>query len=262
MSDQIRARIFVVGCPRSGTTLLQGLIGGHPRIRAFPESHFFARMTGRPDDEADRHVDDFLRSCGIEVGTEPAGTRPVDRLIAALDAAALKVGAEMWSEKTPRHLHHIEDIEAAVPSPRFVHILRDGADVVASLHRVTHEFPEHWGGKPRSIGRCIRRWQFDVDVSLGYLGHRLHHFVRYERLIDRTERVLESLCDFLGIDMDARMLTPQQDVVSAISGAHETWKARASEPVGGTSRSDQRDDIAEALAPTQTLLDDALPRSD
>ena len=38
---KIKDRIFIVGCPRSGTTLLQSLLAAHPQIHSFPETHFF-----------------------------------------------------------------------------------------------------------------------------------------------------------------------------------------------------------------------------
>ncbi|HEY9694672.1 MAG TPA: sulfotransferase [Oculatellaceae cyanobacterium] len=39
-----KTRLFLVGCPRSGTTLLQSLLVAHPEILSFPESHFFRSL--------------------------------------------------------------------------------------------------------------------------------------------------------------------------------------------------------------------------
>ncbi|MGL4503377.1 MAG: sulfotransferase family protein, partial [Planktothrix sp.] len=44
MDQIIKNRIFLVGCPRSGTTLLQSLLAAHPQIASFPESHFFQSL--------------------------------------------------------------------------------------------------------------------------------------------------------------------------------------------------------------------------
>ncbi|MCB1121339.1 MAG: sulfotransferase [Verrucomicrobiae bacterium] len=46
-SDVIEKRIFLVGCPRSGTTLFQRILASHPQIRSFPETHFFTYYCGR-----------------------------------------------------------------------------------------------------------------------------------------------------------------------------------------------------------------------
>ncbi len=43
MTSVIEGRIFVVGAPRSGTTLVQSLIASHSQVTSFTESHFFSR---------------------------------------------------------------------------------------------------------------------------------------------------------------------------------------------------------------------------
>lgn len=91
MRDPIQARLFLVGCPRTGTTLIQSLLAAHSQIASFPESHLL--LAG-------------------------GGTR---------------WGQTIWLEKTPLHLLYIKQFEQFIPGVKFIHLLRNGADVVASL---------------------------------------------------------------------------------------------------------------------------------
>lgn len=255
------ARVFVVGCPRSGTTLVQSLIGAHPRVRAFPESHFFARAAGAPRAEGLRHLREFLDAAGAPWPSAADRLSLVEIFVAALDEAARAAGADAWSEKTPRHLHHAPYIAAHVPKARFVHVLRRGVDVVASLHRVTREAPELWGGRPRSIGRCVRRWESDVQTSLAYRGDPLHHLVRYEALVARPEETATHICGFLGIEPDAAMLATRARVAAAVTLPGETWKGAVTGPLRAAASAEPLPGVPEATAATQALLDEALPHA-
>jgi hypothetical protein len=259
MTAGITRRIFVVGCPRSGTTVLQSLVGAHPRVRAFPESHFFARAAASPRDEAMRHLRRFLDAAGVELPAAAAELSAIEAFVAALDGAALGAGADMWTEKTPRHLHHVDLIAAHVPDVRFVHVLRRGVDAVRSLHRVTREAPERWGGRPRSVGHCVRRWERDVRISLGYARAPAHHLVRYETLVARPEKVAWGLCEFLGVERDRAMLEARAAVAAAVTLPGETWKERAAAPLEASPHTEELPGVVEATAVTQALLDDLLP---
>ena len=142
------APIFVVGFPRSGTTLLQGLIGAHPRIAAPPEMHYFVRIVRHPrywgelsDDGNVRRVIDAAVSsqkfanCGFDVDRIFERVRHTDRSYGAiLDAImhdfAAHEGKERWCEKTP--LQSATFIWAALPDAQVVHVVRDPRESLAS----------------------------------------------------------------------------------------------------------------------------------
>ena len=161
--SSVNSRIFVVGCPRSGTTLLQSLLAGHSDVFSFPESHFFNHLVpyatwrkylglARPGIE--KHLNKFCKKAGIKkdfsLGESVIPVRIkkcVREFINLLDKRAKNKGVKTWVEKTPIHLHYISTIEYYIPDAKFVHVVRDGRDVVASMHKVTHEHPEVWGGR-------------------------------------------------------------------------------------------------------------------
>ena len=129
-----------------------------------------------------------------------------------------------WIEKTPRHLHCIPFIEAADPGALFLHMLREGRDVVASMYEVTHSYPEHWNG-PRDIDTCVERWKADIGISRQYLGRRNHAFVRYGDLTESPEDTLKAVSEFLGVEFTAEMHQSFREEARTLVGSSEKWKA-------------------------------------
>ena len=238
-----RGRIFLVGCPRSGTTLLQSLLAAHPQIASFPESHFFRhlfiqkkgwRLTLGRLGFASLNVRSELKKFLHDMEQDKMGQyipklallkyQYVQAFIKALDILTEQQGKTFWLEKTPSHLHYIEYIEKAVSEAKFIHILREGADVVASLYEVTHKHPEIWG-KPRDIDQCIQRWIRDIQISYRY-GHKPNHIlVRYENLVENPDSVLRQLCEFIGAEFDVTMLQRYSSVTRQITLKNEAWKS-------------------------------------
>ena len=209
--DAAPGRTFLVGCPRSGTTLLQSLLFGHPDVISFPETFFFIHAL---NDQGKLHRLG-LASVGARRGLESLAQlgliHPCHRhrwaavrterscariFTAALDGAAARADNALWLEKTPSHLHRVAAIESYVPRAKFVHMVRRGTAVVASLYDVTHRHAEAWGG-PRDIDDCARRWRHDVRLSLVHAGKPNHAFVAYEDLVADPDAVLMRLCRFL-----------------------------------------------------------------
>jgi hypothetical protein len=231
-------RIFVVGCPRSGTTLLQSLLAAHESLVSFPETHFFNHYARDGFDEWLEVGHTELReqmSAYFERLGRPGWGRAfhhwyplrrwyADVLVEAFDEMAREQRAEAWLEKTPSHLERIELIDRVVDSPRYIHIVRNGADVVASLHAVTHEYPEEWSGA-RSIDRCIDRWLRSVELTDAYLDRPEHTAIRYEKLARQTEPQLERLSEFVGIDYEPEALDRYRGAADRVVDENEPWKA-------------------------------------
>ncbi|MCW9707363.1 sulfotransferase family protein [Fodinibius salsisoli] len=241
-------RAFIVGCPRSGTTLLQSMIASHPRVISFPETHFFSstlpintflRRLKLHGKRSRKIVDQFLRQNGYS-NLHPFEKVSPYKLFSCKEwcQLLLKVIDQMTVhdakglggdepiiglEKTPRHVHYISSIEQTDTSNKFIHILRNGSDVVASLHLATKQYPEHWGGE-RSIKKCISWWNKSIEQSLQYQHQSNHFFVVYEQLIASPERVLEALCCFLKLDYKQSMTQNFHQVAGSLTQKEEAWK--------------------------------------
>lgn len=255
----IRARVFVVGCPRSGTTLVQAALAAHPDVYSFPESHFFTKAWGRmwplrrSGLVSPRAAAAALGRLGQEVGQADAGSLVPTPLVPALwplfgrygraftslvDQACTSHGKSVWVEKTPAHLWCEREIRHCVPDAAFVHVLRDGRAVTASLYELCMTNPKAWVGQVLAGDRqahhrneatsgdvldaVVDRWNRDVEISLERLRHPRHTPLLYADLVADPARALATLCEqALRLPFDEAMLDHPQ-VAPAIVG----WRAR------------------------------------
>jgi len=238
--NQIAKRVFLVGCPRSGTTLLQSMLAAHPQIVSFPETHFMERVSPKfavmglasPRRRDRRRLVQFLTEVGYPELERliPRYAITLQRTISAfvdvLDALTLTQYGDVWVEKTPNHLHYIDFIERHIPDARFIHMVRNGEDVVASLYEVSTRHPEIWG-EPATLEACVTRWIGDVEVTRRHIHKPHHRLVRYEELLEDAQSVLAQLCEFLGIPFSRDMLTEHSSAVQQLVLESETWKDSA-----------------------------------
>ncbi len=177
--------IFVIGSPRSGTTLLRLMLDSHPRISCGEETHFLRDL------EAIVGRDwQLVRTYGLDREWW------LDRIRALYEdfqtAVLSRSGKARWAEKDPTYTLHLPFIEELFPDALYVHLLRDGHDVVAS-------FRDRWGY--RSAARAARtEWARYVSAAQA-LGARLPHERFLEDLLtavrgDRRGR--RAVCDHAG----------------------------------------------------------------
>lgn len=240
-------RTFVVGCPRSGTTLVQAMIARHPDVFSLRETYFFESLLGdaqlRWRDREARSPRRWYHRAGIAQSWGRRRLRELERIhaprrrgpmprrwtacarrySAMLDDAAGRQQRMHWVEKTPNHLLFLDEIADCIPDARFVHVLRNGMDVVASvadadMRQETRAFS---GG----TARWTRRWNHAMEVHMARLDNPHHYLLCIEDLIGNTEKEWKMLRDFLALDPDKPLLaSPGCEISDAQT---EPWKALA-----------------------------------
>lgn len=233
--------IFIVGCPRSGTTLLQSLLASHSAIASFPESKFFLRLIAEPRQNSRRYklglasadarptLQRFLEEVGAPDLSAKLPRLPFVRSYVAgfdriLSQLAQRQGKHIWLEKTPEHLHSLGDIHQYLPQSKIIHIVRNGTDTIASLYDLCQRHPQVWGQYFNGLDGCIDRWINDVAISRRYINQPNHTVVRYATLVDSTEAEIQRLCQFLGVSFEATMLTRYQHTSQGLVRPRENWK--------------------------------------
>jgi hypothetical protein len=209
--------IFIVGAPRSGTKLFRDMLSAHPRLSFPPESHFipsFYRAFGDPasDREAVRVARAILRYSWVwswRLSLEPeelAGHRTFAGLTSELfQHWARKEGKPRWGDKTPGYVSEIPLVLSLFPDAQFLHIYRDGRDVVRSLA------PMHWS--PGNAFCSAELWRDSVNAGREDgrgLPEDRYMEVRYEQLVSEPESVMRSVCDYLGEDFDPEVTRPKR----------------------------------------------------
>ncbi|MEM6812613.1 MAG: sulfotransferase [Pseudomonadota bacterium] len=244
--NQSPKRVFVVGCPRSGTTLLQSILMTNSSIVSFPESHFFVHLfkqrTGlqKKYNLASQYsrpgFKSFMRESGYQK-VRPALPRYTLTLgqqtqvfTNTLDTIAKKQQKSIWIEKTPDHVNFIDFIEAHVRDVLFIHIVRNGPDVVASLYDVTQKYPRDWEG-PWKVERCLNKWITCVQSTCKHLHKPNHLLIKYETLVNGLDLASQKLSNFIGADLHTNLLTDRQDAFKDIALKREPWKANSAKPI-------------------------------
>lgn len=231
MSD-LPQLVFVVGSPRSGTTLLASALGRHRRIAATPETHFFTHfLDSRPGRGASREqrvarlLQTHARDCEVpdeELLAEFSRLPNDDRhLFAALMGAfARRQGKPIVAEKTPNHLWRVPEIRRWFPEARFIGIVRDGRDVVTSLMRVdwTHG----------DLRRHCMDWRRDAALCRRLASEAPGHFltVRFEDLVSDPVGTTSRVMAFLGLEFEPRQLDPAAEVPTVPAWESE-WKQQS-----------------------------------
>jgi len=221
--------LFIVGCPRSGTTLLRRVVNAHPWI-AIPnrETHwipeFFEKRYGLTRDgmvtgELIPLLLDDPRFARLGFSQEQLRTliegEPVSYSVFVtklFDLYGQAAGKPLVGDKTPGYVRRINTLHVLWPAARFVHLIRDGRDVFLSLRdwsKVEKILGTLSTWRVDLVSTAALKWEFDVRVGQeagGRLGPELYYEIRYEALVARPEEECKALCAFLGVPYDGGML--------------------------------------------------------
>ncbi len=209
---------FIVGNPRSGTTLMRFMLSSHPRIYIPVETGFLVKLAplagrrlsraevkktveriGRMNVEWLDVVDDHDRF--YDSLAEPRLTDLLDQLYRI---RTRPYNAERWGDKGPAYVAHIPALNKIFPDAQFIHMVRDGRDsTVSALQR--------WKASMRYLDTyyVMKNWVRNVSAGLAaaeWLGEERYLEIRYERLVSEPEETLQRICGFLGEEFDPAML--------------------------------------------------------
>ncbi len=243
------APVFIVGCPRSGTTLLYDMLLSSGKFALYrAETDVFLRIApafGSLRSRSNRRKlldawlkSDYFRRSGLrqeELRTEVLANcgNPGDFLGIVMEGIAREQGVRRWADHTPLHLLYIAEIKRRIPNAQFVHVIRDGRDVAVSLSRLgwVDRFP--WDSKDR-LAISGLYWQWVVSKGREY-GRQLYTSdyleLRYEELVQHPQNALKTLSEFVGEDLDYQRIL--QSGVGTVARPNSSFSApRASQPIG------------------------------
>lgn len=234
--------VFVVGCPRSGTTLLGACLAAHPDVAGGEESLFLLDLW--------RVLADLGRGANRRGWAPLAGYVGGDELVAACGAMADALFCPLLARRrraryvdhTPWYAALVPFISLLYPSARFVHMLRDGRQVVRSLEE-SHASGFGWAGD--TVASRARLW-----ATLVGRARRAGRALPDDRYLElRYEDLCAAPRPTLGRALDFAELRWRDDVLLPLAVAH----ASPSRPAATATLS--RDDagrIAVAPRPAET----------
>jgi len=188
--------IFILGCQRSGTSLLRRILDSHSNIACPPESGFIVQLAGVY--EIERSI-----QCLETMGFSKADVLEQMRIFTAhfFEDYAKAKGKKWWADKTSHYVNHMDTIDLMFKGePLYIGIVRHGLDVAYSLGGFD------WGvlkpymadGTEKPIA-AIRFWK-DQNTKLLNFKNKVEdrfYLVKYEDLTSEPRPVLISLFEFL-----------------------------------------------------------------
>jgi hypothetical protein len=232
--------IFIVGCPRSGTTMLRVMLDRHPRIAMPPETRFLMRAYQQRHDFGDLDLaenrakvasfildrdDTWFDDLGLDaeaVRQEIIDGPPTigSALGIVLRAYAQRFDKPRWGDKRPGYHRWIEVLLRMFPDAQFIHVVRDPRDCVASLKRMS------WW-KRGSVQAMIAWTQAIDNVAAARRSwpDRIVE-VQYERIVATPERELRRLCAVLGEEYAPEMTVPRE-LAAPVVPERKHWHANA-----------------------------------
>jgi len=211
--------IFLIGVPRSGTTLLRVLFDSHSRIACGPETPWLARHACSIKNLYRVMADEphgYVKSFEIERERLRAqGAEWVDRLFKTYAEAHHKA---RWAEKTPDHSLEIDFLSELFPKALFIHIVRDGRDVACSTAILSDERKaiSEWHTRnllmddgmvvPNTVLNAALRWKLWTERIEAGLASKRELRLRYEDLIRQPVDELQRLMAFIGEKFEPGML--------------------------------------------------------
>jgi hypothetical protein len=232
------APVFVVGCPRSGTTVLYHMLlsaGGFAVYRS--ESNVFNLLVprfGGMRSRSDRQalMDAWLNSLLFRVsGLNSAEiTRLVleechdggDFLRIVMGEVARSQGVNRWADCTPEHILSMKEIKRQIPDAIFIHIIRDGRDVALSYAKQGWAYPLPWDqGKQLSVAGLYWKWIVGRGRAIGRSLGMDYREVRFEQLVSHPRETLSELGKFIDHELDYDRI--QQAGIGSVSTPNSSF---------------------------------------
>ncbi len=246
MAEEIRAPIFIIGCPRSGTTVFYEKFAQHPDLayvtratRKAPASLLLARLwmvfrRDRRPREARVVWDRFTRGDGDALGREDATPEVRSYLEKVIRMHLALFRRPRFLNKCPGNAVRVEWLDALFPDAIFVHMIRDGRAVVASLlQRRLKVGGDYWGVRPPGwreflalppLDACALQWKVVTEHALSAtekLPRERCIEVRYEDFTERPAEVLSTVAQKCGLAWDPAQLA---GIVGDVESRNYKWR--------------------------------------
>ena len=243
------APVFVLGCGRSGTkflyhTLLSaggfaiyhaesnafnllglrfGNLAHRSNRRALLDAYYTSKLfqrTGLQPQDIDERVMEDCHNAG-------------DFLRTVMEAIARKQGAHRWAESTPLHLLYLPLIKKVIPDALVIHIIRDGRDVAASMHRIGWIRPLAWDrARAFLVPAIFWRWIVSKGRRYGQALQGDYMEVHYEDLVQNPRGTLARIGKFIDHDLDYDRI--QQVALGSVHNPNSSFRGDGKETEAST----------------------------
>lgn len=219
VSSRSKAPVFVLGCGRSGTTLLYHMLLSSGNFAVYrTESNVINLLEPRFGDlsvprnkrrlldawyETRLYTLSELEKAPLEERVMAECRNGGDFLSIIMEQMARKQGVERWADTTPEHLLHLHRIKETIPNALIIHIIRDGRDSALSTDKQGYIRRLPWDKTPSvMVAGVYWEWMVNKGRKDGRDLGTDYTEVRFEELVGNPRETLARLGSFIDHDLD------------------------------------------------------------
>ncbi|MEO1329722.1 MAG: sulfotransferase [Pseudomonadota bacterium] len=215
--------LFIVGPPRSGTTLLERALAAHPEIDGLgerPEIDQCAALVRRAAARAGHGAarDDTLGYASLAHLTESDSRVLAERYLASVRATGGSTEACVWIDKMPGNFRHLGLIRLLFPRATVLLMERDLRDVALSCHQASFAAGHGFARRVERLAHYLPQHREERRFWRAVLGDWLRP-VRYEALAEDPQTILRPIVEGLGLDWDPVCLSPERSGGHAVTAS-------------------------------------------
>jgi tetratricopeptide (TPR) repeat protein len=195
LRDPAPGPIFIVGMPRSGSTLVEQILASHSQIQATAELPFIAML-----------ADQFLDGNGPTypdrlMGLTSANTQAIRSRYLDLAKSHRETGQAFFIDKMPENWRHVIFISSILPNARIIDIRRDPISCCFSNYKQYFSMGRDFSYDLRSLGEYYVDYTSMMDHVDHILPGRVHRML-YQDLVEQPQREIEKLLRHIGVGFE------------------------------------------------------------
>jgi tetratricopeptide (TPR) repeat protein len=205
--------IFVVGLPRTGTTLIERIIASHSKVQSVGESQFMQMVIRRESGvSSEQKMTPEMIEAAAKLDIRLIGDGYMDML-------SYKLGDEpMFVDKLPFNIFYLGFITKAFPNARIIHVQRNPMDSCFAMYKTVFTWAYKFSYTLEGLGRFYPAYVRLLDHWRETLGDRIVE-VEYEKLVDDQQAQTRSLLDKVGLDFEEACLNFEQNTTATFTAS-------------------------------------------
>jgi tetratricopeptide (TPR) repeat protein len=198
--DRSQVPVFIIGMPRSGTSLVEQILASHPKVFGAGERYEFGDLAQR-----------IMKQDGTEFPEAIASLSERDLLTLGTSYVramhSLAPEAERITDKMPSNFFYAGLIRLALPNARIIHTRRDPRDTAVSCFSILFAMGHPYTYDLAELGNYIRSYERLMEHWRQVLPEGTMIEVQYEQLVQNLETEAKRIVNFCGLEWDESCLS-------------------------------------------------------